>query len=1316
MQNPMDAKQKAREEIINRVMQGKVEGLPEHVLQKANVEIQKRQEATKQTAAREEIVKRVAEGNTEGLPTRVINKAISFFQNIGTGAKLGKGDLSRQKQILSQLYQGEVPEPIPVEHSPELGFDPESIGQFLGRVGTGAIPGIGATIGGARLGAMAGAPTGAAVGSIVPGIGTAAGATAGTIAGGLGGAATGAGVVAAVQTYADAYNEARLAGQNHEQALEHAGKAAKISGGINAVAGMLGGVGLKDAFLKQTAKQLGVQTAGAEADTIAQNYLAKESGVDPNRDLLAGTKEAALGSAAFQVPASMIAARGIKNKENILSRNMPQTDATGMKPPPLEPAFEAPYEQKSNTSLTGESIPALEHVPEQAQNTEKQLSSPDNIILPAPAKWSEEPIRPHISESGEAPVVPPTPEELHILKQQIHAKKEAETIYEKTIEKVKKLAERPGQYLEYKIFNRGAPFRELGKTVKGHKLERENVPYRAFAFSEHPSSIIHTAFFEGAPKWNKESFINTVDKSTKGLMQAMEPILTDKKTMEDFNAYAYARRVLSQELVTKGKEKNITVGEAQKLLALQDEHPEFKQAFDDAQKWNEKLLEFGIDTGIADPNRVAQFEKEYFPFFRDIDEQYSYRRAKKSLTGQNVKFHKLTGGDERYAVYDKNNKLVDRIYDHDEALKLATDIGGTIKKAGAPTKNLIQNFAESGAHVIEAGVKNAAANKILEYAIQSPEIATPIRESEKSLHGKPDPNVVKTKVDGKDAYFKVHDPLLLDALQYVVTPKKEIGPALQTMQWLKNFVSKSIIMAPPVQFGIALKDIAQASVLGKDPMLPFKEGLQTFTKGFMHEFGKTNPDFLDMMAMGADVSFYEKTDPKKIFKDRTNFEKKHNAFSVGYDLGKKYFGYLEKLGRALESGHRLNRYHAALKKGATKAEAGFEGLDYMMYKMKGASDMINLLTGVVPFFQTHLAGIDKFRREFSHNKFLNRTAKMLGIYSGLSVLNELVNMMPDDTEEEAANNKYAMSKYDQLNKTVIDLYKWGKLAGVKDALIKEGVERYFTIDKPWEIGFVAGTMPELMVQAMAGKREFSDSLGLMIDGLMNVLSINPAGNPFIKVPIEQFANKQMHSGQAIVPRAAEDLEPALQYNQRTGETAKWIGGQLNVSPARLEHIMNGMLGITYAYPIMMLDKILEKPGKTAKKKTEEPFVNKFFRSTPLQQSGLQEQFYDIYKESDRAFKTLNALKNLGDINLIQDHIKNKKHMIHAHKQLSDIKKNLTDIYRSTIKIDQDENLNPEQKQAIIDKLNNTRNVLLYRVSKFKNQILGKEKGQHEQLH
>jgi len=154
---------------------------------------------------------------------------------------------------------------------------------------------------------------------------------------------------------------------------------------------------------------------------------------------------------------------------------------------------------------------------------------------------------------------------------------------------------------------------------------------------------------------------------------------------------------------------------------------------------------------------------------------------------------------------------------------------------------------------------------------------------------------------------------------------------------------------------------------------------------------------------------------------------------------------------------------------------------------------------------------------------------------------------------------------------------------------------------------------------------------------------------------EQYANKKSFTGTPIIPERMEDTEPSEQYTDWTPEIYKTLGKHLNISPLRIETLVNSYTGGTGRNIANISDEIMESLGMIEDNDntkfrvlgvdlTQMPVTKRFLSENPLGTRGSSVQnFYEKLDELEGLNKTVNKLiKEDNDVRLAEYLSKNDR--------------------------------------------------------------------------
>lgn len=121
-----------------------------------------------------------------------------------------------------------------------------------------------------------------------------------------------------------------------------------------------------------------------------------------------------------------------------------------------------------------------------------------------------------------------------------------------------------------------------------------------------------------------------------------------------------------------------------------------------------------------------------------------------------------------------------------------------------------------------------------------------------------------------------------------------------------------------------------------------------------------------------------------------------------------------------------------------------------------------------------------------------------------------------------------------------------------------GEKELWAMPKPHQLGTIAGDLPEMILNGIYnGKSEFTPTqLGRWLDQFMPSI-----GAPvLIKEGVEQWANKDTYSGNAIESDSMKRVDPEQRYTPYTSELAIRMGSTFGVSPVRADHALRSFMG------------------------------------------------------------------------------------------------------------------------------------------------------------
>lgn len=451
------------------------------------------------------------------------------------------------------------------------------------------------------------------------------------------------------------------------------------------------------------------------------------------------------------------------------------------------------------------------------------------------------------------------------------------------------------------------------------------------------------------------------------------------------------------------------------------------------------------------------------------------------------------------------------------------------EKVGDPLENFIGNYN----FMMNEILKNIARRDTISMLLELGDGSVELVKQKPSQHNK---NIVSVQVSGKTLYAKINDDLIFDALVdiapawsqnpffkvFFTKPKQLLTAAITNnpVFWVKNFVRDAVSSV-----------VLTGNLKVTDPIVGLYKALTNHS------------DYVSLKGSGGAFTGYDLTSKrgvKEIVKE---------ARGQGSTLGNMWRSY-RQFGSAIENAIRVQEYARAKEKEAKEATAAFEARDILDFSERGQHPLLNLIIGMVPFLNARIQGLNKISKSYRKDR------------AGVLLRGGLLTA--------AALALYAANKDDERYKALSDYERFNNLH------IFFGKE-HFQFPMPFEVGAVFMSGPVAMAEALDseyGGKHFLNWLGFTAN---NTLAFDPTPQA-LKPLVELAINENKYTGRQIVPAAEQKLEAFAQYSPVTSHTAKAIGKSLNVSPRKVEHIIQGYTASAGRAMLGMSDLLLKSMG------------------------------------------------------------------------------------------------------------------------------------------
>jgi hypothetical protein len=660
--------------------------------------------------------------------------------------------------------------------------------------------------------------------------------------------------------------------------------------------------------------------------------------------------------------------------------------------------------------------------------------------------------------------------------------------------------------------------------------------------------------------------ITTIDKSVKGLIASLAPLAQygDPIVYQQYQYWAMVKR--GQRLNKEGKLTGVDSADVAFAKILEQKYPEFASVQKDLIAFNDGLVKYMVDTGVLSKERGQMYTKyaDYIPFYRQMDgDQTLGPNLFQSLSGVKPP-KKLKGADA----------------------------------AEAPLADFLETMVRNTQSSIQAGIKNYAAQRAINVAVQLKEPGIGAERLNTKENG---PNIINVLEKGNLVSYRTPDTLLVNAMMSLNQSELPfIGFLSAPADLLRNLVTKE----PGFMMANMMRDSLSAWVTSGQSMTPIAGTVINFGKGL----ARKSPGFEAMLDAGI-IGGYEFNE---------NIEK--SGFKLEDDLAKKagkkdpillrpFTSVWDALGKGTTASDAATRaliYERVLADTGNEAEALYRSLEVMNFHRKGSSPLIRVLTAAVPFFNARLQGLDLFYRASTGNMNNKDAASIQRQFflRGMTMmaLSGLYWMLVSDDEEYKKQEQETKD-----NNWIIPAI------GVK-------------IPIPFEVGVLFKVIPERIMAYSFGNDTGEDLKKSMIRAAVSTFAFNPIPQT-VKPILEAVVDYNMFTMRPILGQGMKDVEPEFQVGPSTSNFAKLLAQNLGLSPIKVDHIIKGYTGTIGMYAIDTIDIVLDQFGDSPKptKRFEQLPVIKRFASDP-EARGFVTQYYELKDSVDTTVRTMNLLE------------------------------------------------------------------------------------------
>ncbi|WP_249217694.1 LPD38 domain-containing protein [Aeromonas salmonicida] len=768
--------------------------------------------------------------------------------------------------------------------------------------------------------------------------------------------------------------------------------------------------------------------------------------------------------------------------------------------------------------------------------------------------------------------------------------------------------------------------------------------YIAARMATGAASTMQATMLYGLPEW-KDGVIQR--KAGTGEKDALLGIFSDLgKDLHNWLGWMAGHR--AELLMEQGRENLLSEQDIAALKGLgKGKEAKFMEAKARWNRLNAATLDLALEAGLFTADARAEFESEwYIPFFRESDDGDVIAPFKpKGIANQNAGIKKLKGGE-------------------------------------ANTNDLLENIFTSTSKLIDASMKNMAAQKTVWNLADTgliEVVAKPNMMDWRALKNGKD--LITVKLEGEDYMIRIEDPDLYRAMTFF--DRQPFGAMVNMASKAKRLLTAGVTASPEFMLRNFLRDSLSGWAISKDGFKPVIDSIKGVKKtlamdGSTVDVMFSGASFLGGYVNGNDPGAMADTvrkslrrkgmTPEQIARyEKSIIRNAAHAKGVVADVWEKY----NRFGEAFENGNREAVYDAAIKAGKSHAQAAFESKDLMDFSMLGAARAIQGAAMVLPFFNARIQGLGKLTRELRDNP--REIAKRAGMITAMSL-----GLLAANWDDE---------RYEELPDWDKDA-NWHFFVG----------DQHWRVPKPFEIGVMFGTIPERMVRALGDKDTGAQFGKAVARAIGDTFALNPTPQ-IVKPMVEAAFNYDSFRGGPIDSPQDLAVRAEARYNEQTSLLMRELGELSGFSPKQLEHLVIGYTGTMGSYVMAAADGLIRaaSPGESASWRADEiPLVKAVYRGTgPAKSTQHMEEFYRMLNEVNQLKRTVDQYRSEGLTDKANELLDEQGGILKSRRSLSRTQQQVRVVRNKIELIQRDRTMNAEEKRRRIDELLARRNDLVY---------------------
>jgi hypothetical protein len=720
-----------------------------------------------------------------------------------------------------------------------------------------------------------------------------------------------------------------------------------------------------------------------------------------------------------------------------------------------------------------------------------------------------------------------------------------------------------------------------------------------------------------------------------------------------FTTYLASYRVDNKGINKLNFNDEVSVAELKRVQKLGDNIPQFVEAREMYNKYNNGLISWLVESGAINKKLATELlrEQDYVPFYR-------------TDRNENV-IMEIAGGGTVTIGNLKTQPYLKEL------------VGGEKKIQDFFTSSL-----QNTSMIVDMGLRNLA-TKEAAFSLQEAGLLQPLGKYKGKDtfigdgHGPDQANTLRFKMDGRDKFVIVQSEeanipseLLVHGLHGVTTT---IGGFTKVLAVPARFLRAMVTRNPVYSARQVVRDSMTNYLLTGGNMTPVASAAKEVMAMYA---GKSEGEKIlqERALIGGQILTGTTEDMQKIMLQLTRG-------GTGWEM---LLAKLDRMHMKADAAARVTLYKDLRKQGLSDMQATLATLESMNFSKRGTSGSLYALNMMVPFLNAQIQGLnvlyEAFTGKLPYAEKLKVQRKLItrGLMMAAGTL-AYAALMQDDEAYKNANLR------DRLQNWFIRI---------------PGVDEPIKVPIPFEAGLIFKAIPEAIAMSMDKDEDASRVLAALggLAAMSSPVGVSTVVPQAAKPIVEAVTNYQFYNGAPIESQREQTLMPTERVRDKTSGVARLLSGAIGsvteaagyptkgISPVMIDSVINGYtggLGLAIAQMIGTLVPKETGAEPPTKRMSDMPIVGSMFQ--PVDAAGQITQFYEKAKEYEQIKTTFDKMITEGRADEARSFAEKYGRQIALSDVAEDFKETMSEFTQLERSI-RASDMSPDKKREELDKI------------------------------